>query len=62
MGGARRLPHAVRERLVPELAARTDALVLLAFADGRPVGAAVCFRDPAPTLFLEKRLLPAAGC
>jgi GNAT superfamily N-acetyltransferase len=43
MGGARPLPPAVRERLVPELAALPNALVLLAFARGGPIGAAVCF-------------------
>lgn len=43
MGGARPLSQGVRERLVPELAARASALVLLAFARGGPVGAAVCF-------------------
>jgi len=44
MGGARPLPQPVRERLVPGLAAQANALVLLAFARGGPVGAAVCFR------------------
>ena len=43
MGGARPLPQAVRERVAAELAARETALVLFAFADGVPVGAAVCF-------------------
>jgi ribosomal protein S18 acetylase RimI-like enzyme len=43
MGGARPLPQDVRERLVPELAALPNALVLLAFARGGPIAAAVCF-------------------
>ena len=42
-GGSRPLHPSVRERLVPELAAQTNALVLLAFAEGRPIGTAVSF-------------------
>lgn len=44
VGGERPLAPPVRERLVPELAKQAHALVLLAFADARPAGVAVCFR------------------
>jgi ribosomal protein S18 acetylase RimI-like enzyme len=43
VGGGRPLSKPVREHLVPQLAARPNALVLLAFADVGPVGVAVCF-------------------
>lgn len=42
-GGARPLRDSVRERLVPELAAQANALILLALFQGRPIGTAVCF-------------------
>jgi len=42
-GGGRPLPPFVRDHLVSELAARANALILLAIADRKPVGAAVCF-------------------
>jgi len=43
IGGGEPLSCDVRERLVPALAAQGNALVLLAHADGEPVGLAVCF-------------------
>lgn len=43
VGGSRPLSPDVRDRLVPALRGHPAALVLLAFADGRPVGVAVCF-------------------
>lgn len=43
VGGGQPLPADVRQRLVPALAEHPTALVLLAFAAGRAVGAAVCF-------------------
>jgi len=43
VGGARPLHPSVRERLVPELTAQANAIILLAFAQGRTIGAAVCF-------------------
>lgn len=43
MGGARPLRPSVRERLVRELAAQSNALILLALASGEPIGVAVCF-------------------
>jgi ribosomal protein S18 acetylase RimI-like enzyme len=42
-GGSRPLRESVRERLVSELAAQPNALILLAMSKGRPVGTAVCF-------------------
>ena len=42
-GGGEPLPADVRARLVPGLRAHPTTLVLLAFADERPVGVAVCF-------------------
>ncbi len=43
IGGGRPLAGDVRKRLIPELKRQDNALVLLAFADGRPAGIAVCF-------------------
>jgi len=43
VGGGEPLTAQVRERLVPALADIPNALVLLAFADQRAVGVAVCF-------------------
>jgi GNAT superfamily N-acetyltransferase len=43
VGGGRPLSADVRERLVPGLRSRPNALVLLAFTARRPVGIAVCF-------------------
>jgi len=43
VGGGAPLTREVRERLVPALRDHPTALVLLAFADGRAVGVAVCF-------------------
>ena len=43
VGGGKPLSDDVRKRLVPELLANANALVLLAFATGQPVGLAVCF-------------------
>ena len=43
VGGGEPLSPDVRERLVPALREQPDALVLLARAEGRPVGIAVCF-------------------
>ncbi len=43
MGGGTPLAPDVRERMVPGLRAHPTTLVLLAFADERPVGVAVCF-------------------
>lgn len=43
MGGATPLPPDVQARLVRGLAEHPTTLVLLAFADGRAVGVAVCF-------------------
>lgn len=43
VGGGEALSEDVRERLVPALQSHPTALVLLAFADPRPVGIAVCF-------------------
>jgi ribosomal protein S18 acetylase RimI-like enzyme len=43
IGGGQPLTPEVRSRLIPELRARPNAVVLLAFDAGRPVGAAVCF-------------------
>src|SRR5688572_2976429 len=42
-GGGVPLPPEVRARLVPGLRAHPTTVVLLAEADGRPVGVAVCF-------------------
>lgn len=42
-GGAAPLPRDVQGRLVDGLRAHPTTLVLLAFADGVPVGVAVCF-------------------
>jgi ribosomal protein S18 acetylase RimI-like enzyme len=42
-GGGKPLPEDVRARLVPGLRAHPTTLVLLAWADGRPIGVAVCF-------------------
>ena len=43
-GGNQPLTRDVRERLTPELRAQHGAVILLALADERPIGAAVCFR------------------
>ena len=43
VGGGEPLSPDVRERLVPALRDHPTALVLLAIAEGRPVGIAVCF-------------------
>jgi ribosomal protein S18 acetylase RimI-like enzyme len=43
IGGGKPLRDDVRKRLVPALRENVNALVLLAFADGQPVGLAVCF-------------------
>jgi len=43
MGGARPLDPDVRTRLIPGLSKHPTTLIFLAFADERPVGAAVCF-------------------
>lgn len=43
VGGGAPLSPDVRERLLPELRSHPTALVLLAFAEARPVGVAVCF-------------------
>lgn len=43
VGGGEPLARDVRERLVPSLRDHPTALVLLAFADQRAVGIAVCF-------------------
>ena len=43
MGGGAPLPADVRARLVPGLRAHPTTLVLVAHADGRAVGIAVCF-------------------
>ena len=43
VGGGRPLDPSVRERLVPELAAQPNALVLLASTEVGAIGAAVCF-------------------
>jgi len=43
VGGGKPLSRDVRERLVAGLRDHPTALVLLAFADQRPVGVAVCF-------------------
>jgi ribosomal protein S18 acetylase RimI-like enzyme len=43
VGGNRRLPPDVRERLIPALRQLPTTLVLLAFVDDAPVGVAVCF-------------------
>ena len=43
VGGGKPLRDDVRERLVPALRDNANALVLLAFAEGQPVGLAVCF-------------------
>jgi ribosomal protein S18 acetylase RimI-like enzyme len=43
MGGGAPLEPEVRRRLVPALREQTNALVLLAFADGVSVGVATCF-------------------
>lgn len=44
VGMGRPLPPDVRERLVPGLRGHPTSMVLLARAEGRPVGIAVCFR------------------
>ncbi len=44
VGAGRPLPPDVRERLLPALREHPTSLVLLALAEGRPVGIAVCFR------------------
>jgi ribosomal protein S18 acetylase RimI-like enzyme len=43
MGGGTPLEPAVRRRLIPALREQTNALVLLAFAEGAAVGLANCF-------------------
>ena len=43
IGGGQSLSAEVRARLVPALQKHPTTLVLLAFAEGRPVGIAVCF-------------------
>lgn len=43
VGGAQPLAPDVRDRIVPALQRHPSALVLLGFAEGRPVGVAVCF-------------------
>ena len=43
VGGGKPLSQEVRDRLVPALRDHANALALLAFADGQPVGVAVCF-------------------
>ena len=43
VGGGEPLAEEVRERLVPALNDQPNALVLLAYADGDPIGVAVCF-------------------
>lgn len=43
VGGGKPLDPAVKARIVPGLAARRGAFVLLAFAESRPAGIAVCF-------------------
>jgi ribosomal protein S18 acetylase RimI-like enzyme len=43
VGGGQPLRSEVRERLIPALREQPNSLVLLAFADERPVGIAVCF-------------------
>lgn len=43
IGGGEPLPPEVRAALVPSLTAHPTARVLLAFAEGGPVGVAVCF-------------------
>ena len=43
VGGGVALAPDVRERLIPALRQQPSALVLLAFEDGKPVGAACCF-------------------
>jgi GNAT superfamily N-acetyltransferase len=43
MGNAKPLDPDVRARLVPALRKHATTLIFLAFADERPVGAAVCF-------------------
>jgi len=42
-GGGRPLSEDVRRRLIPQLKARNNALILLALADQKPAGVAVCF-------------------
>lgn len=44
VGAGRPLPADVRDRLVPALREHPTSVILLALADGRPVGIAVCFR------------------
>ena len=43
VGAARPLHPSVRDSLARELAAQSNALILLAMGEGTPVGAAVCF-------------------
>ena len=43
MGNSRPMAADVRARLIPGLRAHPTTLILLAFAEGRPVGLAVCF-------------------
>ena len=43
MGGGKPLSRFVKENLVAELAKRSDALSLLAYVDGEPVGLINCF-------------------
>ena len=43
VGGGKPLRDDVRKRLVPALRDQANALVLLAFVEGQPVGLAVCF-------------------
>lgn len=44
VGGGKPLGPDVRDRIVPALRSHPGALVLLAFAEARPVGVAICFR------------------
>ena len=43
IGGGEPLSEDVRRRLIPALQEQTNTLALLAMADGRPVGVAICF-------------------
>ena len=42
-GGSHPLSQEVRQRLIPGLRAHPTSFVVLALADGRPIGIAVCF-------------------
>jgi ribosomal protein S18 acetylase RimI-like enzyme len=55
VGGGRPLPPDVRRRLLPALRSHPTSRVLLAVADGEPVGIAVCF--VGLSTFSAKRLL-----